>query len=170
MNGARGQRGTMSDDAPVTGTFLVTAADDGSALLSAVDGGRVHPIAGDTDLEVGEVVDGTLEPESPLGVTWRLAAVTARWRPTIESVEDDPGPSAHEAVAAASVGQLERVPVDDGELHVLSVDPDRTDAAVEDVLADETTRWIAARLGARRVEVRSEAGLVAVRYRRPGSD
>lgn len=155
----------MSDDGPVAGTFLVTAADEESALLSAVRSGRVHPLVGDADLEVGEVVEGTLEPADPMAVTWRLAEVMARWRPAIETVEDRPGQSARAAATDATVGQFERVPFEDGELHVLSVAPDRTGAAVEEVVADETTRRIAARLGARRVEVRSEAGLVAVRYR-----
>lgn len=165
MNGAGRQRRLMSDDGPVSGTFLVTAADAGSALLSAVDDGWVHPLAGDTDFEVGEVVEGTLESDDPMAVTWRLAEVTARWRPAIEAVGDPPGESARAAATEAAVGQLERVPVEDGELHVLSVEPDRTETAVEEVVADETTRRIAARLGARRVEVRSEPGLVTVLYR-----
>jgi hypothetical protein len=155
----------MTEDGPVTGRFLGTGAGGGAAGLWAGDGGRVHRLASEADLAVGDVVEGTLEPTDPLGVTWRLAAVTTRWRPTIEAVEDDPGTPAREAIEGAAVGQLERVPPEDGELHVLSVDPGRTDAAVEDILADETTRRIAARLGARRVEVRSETGLVAVRYR-----
>jgi len=155
----------MPDDEPVTGTFLVTAADQGATLLSAVDGGRVHPLAGDVDLAVGDVLEGTLEPAEPLAVTWRLAEVTARWHPEIEAVASPPGERAREIGTEAANGQLERLVDEDGEVHVLSVDPDRTAAAVDEVVRDETTRRIAARVGARRVEVRGEAGVVAVRYR-----
>lgn len=154
----------MTDEGPVTGTFLVTAADEGATLLSAVDGGRVHPLATDADLAVGDVVEGTLEPAEPLAVTWKPAHVTDLWRPAIEVVDGPPGDRAREVAAELAIGQLERLVDEDGELHVLSVDPDRTAAATEEVVSDETTRRIAARLGAKRVEVRGEEGVVAVRY------
>lgn len=154
---------------PVDGTFLVTAVDANAAVLSAVDGGRVHPIAGDAGLEVGEVVEATLTPDDPLGVTWRLTAVRARFRPVIEAVDAPPAERAMDA-APSVPGRLVRIEADGDELHVLAVDPERTEAAVEDVLADETTRRIAARLGAHHVEVRGADGVVAIRYRRGVDD
>ena len=51
-----------------------------------------------------------------------------------------------------------------GELHVLTVPDGETEAAVADVLEDEATLARAARLGVERVEVRSEPGVVSVRY------
>lgn len=151
-----------------SGTFLVTAADEGSAVLSDVADGQVHPLGANPDLEVDEVLEATLAPEGPLGVTWRPVEIVERWTPAIEAVDDPPGERARELADDPGTGRLSQVPIDDGELHVLAVEVGRTESAVEDVLADETTRRIAARLGARHVEVRGEAGVVGVRYlRRP---
>lgn len=52
-----------------SGTFLVTAADEGSAVLSDVADGQVHPLAANPGFEVDEVLEATLAPEGPLGVT-----------------------------------------------------------------------------------------------------
>lgn len=147
-----------------TGTFLVTAADETSAVFASVEDGQVCPLAENPDYEADEVVAGTLEAADPMGVTWRVREVEARWTPTIAAVDADPGERARSAAEEQAVGEMTQVSVGDGELHVLAVDPRRTGSAVEDVVADETTRRIAARLGARRVEVRGADGVVAVRY------
>ncbi|HKJ60073.1 MAG TPA: DUF5812 family protein [Halobacteriales archaeon] len=147
-----------------SGTFLVTAVDEGSAVLSAVADGQVCPLGANPGFEAGEVVEGRLEPEGPLGVTWRAAEVDERWTPEVEAVDGSPGRRAREAAEDLGAGRLARVSIEEGELHVLAVPPERTEAAAEEVAADETTLRIAARLGARRVEVRAEAGVVGVRY------
>lgn len=157
-----GALGTAQDEK--SGTFLVTAADEGSAVLSDVADGQVHPLGANPGFEVGEVAEATLATEGPLGVTWYPIEVADRWRPTIEAVDDPPGERARDLAEDPETGQLARAPFDGGELHVVAVDAERTEAAVEDVLADETTLRVAARLGARRVEVRGEAGVVGVRY------
>lgn len=148
------------------GTFLVTAADRDAAVLSDVADGQVHTLGSNPGVETGEVVRATLEPEGPLGVTWRLADVAERWTPAIEAVDDAPGERARALADDGGTGRLARVSIDGGELHVLGVDDERTEGAVADVVADEATRRIAARLGARRVEVRGAAGVVGVRYLR----
>lgn len=167
-DGAESQvAGTAGPDrSEKAGTFLVTAADGGSAVLSDVADGQVCPLGENPGFEPGEVVRATLEPEGALGVTWRPTEVVARWTPAIEAVDESPGRRAREVAADREPGRLSRVEIDEGMLHVLSLPPERTEAAVEDVLADETTRRVAARLGARRVEVRGAAGVVGVRYLR----
>lgn len=147
-----------------SGTFLVTAADEGSAVLSDVADGQVHPLGANPGFEQGEVTSATIAPEAPLGVTWYPVEVAERWTPEIESVEEPPGERARELAAEEGTGRLARTSIPGGELHVIAVAADRTGDAVSDVLADETTLRIAARLGARRVEVRGEAGVVGVRY------
>ena len=147
-----------------SGTFLVTNADDESAVLSDVADGQVHPMGVNPGFEAGQVAEATIAPEGPLGVTWYPVEVAERWRPRIEAVDDPPGERTREIADDPESGRLSRISLDDGELHVIAVEAGRTDEAVEDVLADETTRRIAARLGARRVEVRSAAGVVGVRY------
>jgi hypothetical protein len=163
----------MSDDASEratesekTGTFLVTAADEESAVLKDVTSGQVHTLASNPGVEPDDAVEGTVEPEPPLNVSWRLVDVDRRWHLSLEVSEESPTTLAREIAADQPVGDLTRKErAGTGELHVISVPEDGTDEAVEDVLADrESTLSRAARLGVARVEIRSEPGVVVVRY------
>jgi hypothetical protein len=156
----------MTDDSDKTGTFLVTAADDESAVLTDVDDGQVLTLAGDVDVAEGEAVAGTVAPEPPLETTWRLVDVTERWSISVEESEEAPTGLERDLAAAQDVGELtRRERAGTGELHVLTVPEDETESAVADVLADETgLRSRAARLGVERVVVRSAPGVVSVRY------
>ncbi|SDZ94090.1 hypothetical protein SAMN04488065_1338 [Haloplanus vescus] len=156
----------MTDETEKTGTFLVTAADEGSAVLTDVDDGQVHTLADNPGVDAGEAIEGTVAAEPPLEVAWRLVDVDDRW--TISVEESDESPTTHERDLAAEQGigemtRRERAGI--GEIHVLTVTEEETDAAVADVLDDdEGLRSRAARLGVERVVVRSEPGVVSVRY------
>jgi hypothetical protein len=80
--------------------------------------------------------------------------------------EESPTAHSREIAADQSVGDLTRKErAGTGELHVISVPEGGTDEAVQDVLSDrEGTLSRAARLGVARVEIRSEPGVVVVRY------
>jgi hypothetical protein len=149
-----------------TGTFLVTAADDDAAVLTDVDDGQVHTLATNPDVTLGEAIEGRLVPEQPLEVAWRLDEVTDRWSISVEESEESPTTLACDVAAEQAVGELtRRERAGTGELHVLTVSETETDAAVADVLDDETgLRTRAARLGVARVVVRSAPGVVCVRY------
>ncbi len=157
----------MTDiESATEGTFLVTHADEESAVLKDVDSGQVHTLSANPGVEEDDAIEGTVAPEPPLEVTAELVEVAER-RPLRLHESQEP-PTTHERDIAADqdVGELtreERAGV--GELHVISVPDDETAAAVEDVLRDrETTLSRAARLGVNRVEIRSEPGVVSVRY------
>jgi hypothetical protein len=157
----------MSDiDGASEGTFLVTAADEESAVLKDVETGQVHTLSENPGVETDDAVEGTVAPEPPLEVTAELVEVVERR--SLRLHESREPPTAHERDLAASqdVGELTREErAGTGELHVISVPEEETEAAVEDVLEDrETTLSRAARLGVNRVEVRSEPGIVSVRY------
>lgn len=147
-----------------SGRFLVTAADAATAQLAAVDDGQVIVLGSNPGIEPGDVVEGTVSPDPPLEVTWSLVEVTDRHRVTVEAMHDPPGQRALTLAESVPAGDLARVSIEDGELHVLAVPPRRTASAVDAVVDDMETRRRAARLGARRVEVRSADGTVAVRY------
>lgn len=149
------------------GTFLVTAADDATVELADVADGQVVALSSNPGLERGEVVEGTLSPDPPLGVSWSLVEVDSRYRVAVEAVDEPPSAAARALAESLAVGELATEPADDGELHVLRVPADETAAAVEEVASDEATTRRAAGLGARRAEVRGADGVVAVRYRRP---
>lgn len=146
------------------GTFLVTHADEESAVLRDVADSQVHTLTENPGVESGEVVEGRIAPEPPMEVAWRLVAVEERRTVPVERSPEPP--TRHEQeLAADEVGEL--VTADragEGELHVLRVPNGRTDQAAADVVEDETTISRAARLGVSRVEVRAEDGVVSVRY------
>ncbi|WP_136590883.1 DUF5812 family protein [Salinigranum halophilum] len=149
-----------------TGTFLVTAADEESAVLKNVTSGQVHTLSSNPGVEADEAVEGTVEPEPPLNVSWRLAEIERQWRLSVETSSESPTTLARDIAADQSVGDLtRRERAGTGELHVITVPEDETEQAVDDVLADrEGALSRAARLGVARVEIRSEPGVVVVRY------
>jgi hypothetical protein len=156
----------MTDQNGKTGTFLVTAADDGSAVLTDVDDGQVHPLAANPGVETGEAVAGTIVAEPPLETTWRLVESTEQWAIDIEESDESATSLARDVAAAQDAGEMSRRErAGTGEIHVITVPEDGTDAAVADVLEDATgLRSRAARLGVSRVVVRSAPGVVSVRY------
>jgi len=146
------------------GTFLVTHADE-SAVLRDVRDGQVHTLADHPDLAAGEVLEATLRPEPPMEVTWRPVDIAERRSIPVEESPETPTRRAREIAAGQAVGEVTRqARAGEGELHVLTVPPDRTAAAAADVVEDEATRSRAARLGVSRVEVRAGDGVVSVRY------
>lgn len=146
-----------------TGTFLVTNADEESAVLRDVSDGQVHTLTENPELRVHDVIDATVVAEPPMEVTWAVEEVTDRRRIELEETDLEPTSQAREAAAGQPEGELERIErAGEGEVHVLTVpDPDR---AARDVLDDEATLERAARVGATRVEIRTGDGLVSVRY------
>ena len=159
----------MSDEPtadPKTSTFLVTHADDESAVLKDVHDGQVHTLASNPGLAVNDAVEGTVTPEPPMAVAWELTEIDERRSLSIDTSEEPPTARERELAADQPVGDLTKQPrAGTGEYHVISVPNDETDAAVADVYDDrETTLSRAARLGVNRVEIRSEPGVVSVRY------
>ena len=158
----------MTDSEPDTkeGTFLVTHADEESAVLKDVDDGQVHTLTSNPGVEVDDAIEGQVSPDPPLEVSWQLVDLDERRALSIERSEEPPTSQEREIAAAQPVGELTREPrAGTGEIHVLTVPEDGTSEAVESVLDDrEGTLSRAARLGVNRVEIRSEPGVVSIRY------
>lgn len=164
--------GQSTDAAPTDdagekeGTFLVTHAEADSAVLRDVDSGQVHALSSNPGLEAGEAVEGTLASDPPMNVSWQVVDVNERRELSLSESDESVTENALEVAAEQDVGELTRVErAGTGELHVVSVPEEGTEDAVADVLDDrEATLARAARLGVRRVEVRSAPGVVVVRY------
>ncbi|WP_254864781.1 DUF5812 family protein [Halovivax gelatinilyticus] len=157
----------MTDADAITSTFVVTHADEASAVVQNVETAQVHTLSSNDDLTEGEVVDATVVPEPPLEVTWELREIDDRR--TIEIVDSDLSPTVHtrEVAEDQSVGDIETVErAGRGEIHVLRVEPDAVETAAAEVVEDPETVARAARLDAVRVEVRRDAedGILSVRY------
>ncbi|MFW5963804.1 MAG: DUF5812 family protein [Natronomonas sp.] len=147
------------------GRFLVTHADAESAVLKDVDRGQVHTLAENPGVEEREVIEGTVAPEPPMEIQYQLVDFESRRRLSVEHSAEPPTKQERDIAAEQPEGELTtRERAGTGEIHVLTVPDPETEAAVEDVLDDEGTLSRAARLGVNRVEVRSEAGVVSVRY------
>lgn len=147
------------------GRFVVTHADGDLAVLKDVDRGQVHTLGENPGVEPNEVIEGRVEPEPPMEVTYRLAAIDDRRQLVVEESPEPPTEQERTIAAEQATGEItERDRAGSGELHVLTVPEGETTAAVEDILDDEATLVRAARFGVDRVEIRSEPGVVSVRY------
>jgi len=155
----------MTDDSKES-TFLVTHADDDSAVLKDVHDGQVHTLASNPGVGVDDAIEGTVSPDPPLEVSWQLVEIDERRPLSIETSEEPPTVHEREFAADQPVGELTREPrAGIGEIHVLTVPDDGTEQAVDDVVDDrEATLLRAARLGVNRVEIRSEPCVVSIRY------
>jgi hypothetical protein len=157
--------GHSAAEAEKAGTFVVTHAAPDSAVLLDVSDAQVHTLSENPGFEAGEVLEARITPDPPMGVTYSVVAVEAQTVIPVEASEEPPTVQERDMAAALDSGGLataERAGV--GEIHVLAVSESDTEAAVADVLDDRATVERAARLGVNRVEVRWEAGVVAVRY------
>ena len=159
----------MTDEStadPKESTFLVTHADDESAVLKDVHDGQVHTLASNPGVAVDDAIEGTVAPDPPMAVSWQLTEIDERRSLSIAESAEPPTAREQELAADQPVGELTTEPrAGTGELHILTVPEDDTATAVDDVLDDrEATLSRAARLGVNRVEIRSEPGVVSVRY------
>lgn len=146
-------------------TYLVTHADEASALLRDVATAQVHTLADNPGIEEGEVVEATLAA-GPAGVTWTVETLAERRSIPAETPGERPADAAFDALAGEDVGTMVELEPAEGELavHALAVPVDGTADAVAEVSEDEGTLVQAASLGASSVVVRGADGVVTVRY------
>jgi hypothetical protein len=148
-----------------TSTFLVTHAEGDSAVLKDVHDGQVHTLSSNPGVEEAHAVEATVAPDPPMNLTWSVVEVEERRELSTERSEEPPTVQERELAAEQAVGEITREErAGTGEIHVLAVPLEDTEDAVADVLDDEGTLSRAARLGVSRVEVRSDDGVVSVRY------
>ena len=155
-----------SDAERIEGTFLVTAAEEASAVLKNVETGQVHTLSSNPGVECDDVVEGVVTPDPPMNVSYQLIETTSRRSLSVERSDEPPTTHSKELAASQDVGELTREPrAGKGEIHVITVPEDDTGTAADDVLEDEEQLLSrAARLDVNRVEVRSSPGVLSVRY------
>ncbi|WP_415379972.1 DUF5812 family protein [Halosimplex sp. TS25] len=147
------------------GTFVVTEADAESAVLRDVSDGQIHTLGSNPDLSVGDAIEATLAAEPPMEVVWAVEDIARRFTVSVEESAEPPTQQAIDLAADQPVGEVTtRERAGTGEVHVLTVPEENTESAVADVRDDEATVERAARIGVERVEIRSEPGVVSVRY------
>ncbi|MFC4356931.1 DUF5812 family protein [Halobium salinum] len=148
------------------GTFLVTAADEASAVLKDVDDGQVLTLSSNPGVEVDDAVEGVVAADPPMNVTYQLVEIERRWSLSIEVSDESPTRTSVDVGDEQAVGELDRRErAGHGEIHVITVpDGEGADAAREVAEDREATLTRAARLGVNRVEIRFGDGVVSVRY------
>ena len=150
-----------------SGRFFVTHVDSNSAILKDVFDGGVYSVEDSSSIEPNQVVECTLKAVPPMLVTWEFQTIQTQWSLDIEYNSTPPATQARSLAKDGSPGELIQEPLErEGELHVLPVPESETDAIVDDIIADEATRVRAARMESNRVEVRSQPGLITIRYQR----
>ena len=148
-----------------TGTFLVTHAEAETATLRDVVDSQVITLSENPGVEAGEVIEATVAAEPPMEVTSAVTDLTDRRTIPVERVDLEPTAMAKDVAADQSVGEVTtRERAGEGEVHVLTVAADQTETAAAEIVDDEATVSRAARLGVDRVEIRTETGVVSVRY------
>ncbi|MXR22165.1 DUF5812 family protein [Halobacterium bonnevillei] len=148
-----------------TATFLVTSADDESAVLSDVQDSQVHTLSENPGVEEGDVLDATVASDPPMNVTYSVVEVEQRRRIPVETSDETPTRRSRELAADLEAGELETMErAGVGEVHVLGVPEDSVEETVEDVLTDEQTVARAARIGIDHVEIRTGDDFVSIRY------
>ena len=146
-------------------TFYVTHAEAESATLRDVTDSQVVTLSENPGVDVGTVVEATVEAEPPMEVTYTVVELAETRTIPVETVDLEPTRQAIDVASDQPVGDLTtRERAGEGELHILTVPDQETDAAAAEVVDDEATVERAARLGAERVEVRTAPGVVSVRY------
>lgn len=157
--------GASADENGTTGTFLVTEADEETAVLRDIRTSQVHTLTGNPDLQTGDILEATIAPEPPLEVAWEVLDIKSCREIPVERSPEPPTKQARDIAAGQDVGDVaRRERAGDGELHVLSVPEEETDVAADDVIEDEVTVVRAAKLSVDRVEVRAADGVLCVRY------
>jgi hypothetical protein len=157
----------MDDPTEIESTFLVTHAEEDSAMLTDVETGQIHTLSSNPAVEAGDVLSGTLAPEPPLEVTWQVVSVGERRSITLSRTDESPTTQVRDTASKQEVGEMTRMErTGNGEIHVITVPSGETEQAASDVLDDSATIERAARLGIERVAVRvdDEDGVVSVRY------
>jgi len=148
-------------------TFLVTHVESDSAVLKDVHDGQVHTLSSNPGLTVDDALEATVAPDPPMEVTYQIVEIMEQRALDSGKRRAPDGPRARardrdgdrRARPRGTRGRRRDPRVDAarrrhrGRGFGRVIDDDR-----------EATLSRAARLGVNRVEVRSEPGVVSVRY------
>lgn len=157
------------DDSPEleSGTFYVKHTEETAVTLHEVNTTQIYTLIQNPGLRAHDLIEATLMAQPPMEVSYVIHELHERWNVPIEVSSEPPTRQVQKAVA--EMDTMQAVALDregEGEIHVLSVDPENVERTVEELADDEMTYKNAARYGVERVEIRTdeEAGIVSIRY------
>jgi len=157
------------DDQPETsaGTFYVKHTEDTAVTLHEVNTAQIFTLVENPDLEKHQIIEATLIAQPPMEVSYVIDELESQRSIPIETSPEPPTRQVMNAAAEMEAGQAVAIEREgDGEIHILSVEPEHTAHTAEEVHEDEMTYKNAARYGIERVEIRTDEqdGVVSIRY------
>lgn len=153
----------------VTGTFYVKYAQDSSVTLHEVDTAKICTLIENPGLERHEILEGRLEAQPPMGVSYLVEDVDAQYSIPVEHSTEPPTSHVHD-IATEELDDGDAVAIEregNGEIHILSVGPEQVADTAAELRDDEMTYKNAARYDdVSRVEIRTDEddGVVSIRY------
>jgi len=149
----------------VTSRFYVKHTEDVAVTLHEIDSEQIYTLIENPGLETHQILDATITENPPLGVSYVLEEIHSQETIPVEYSDEPPTRQVQQIVTDMEHGQAVAIEREgEGEIHVLHVDPDDTAETAEGIDDDETTYKNAARYGIERVEVRTDEGIVSIRY------
>lgn len=156
-----------SEPDQATGTFFVKHVEDFAVTLHEVDTGQIFTVIENPGLEPNEIIEASLIAQPPMEVSYLFDEIHSRRTIPVQTLEESPTGQTEQIAGEMEPGQAVAIEREgEGEIHVLTVEPEETETTVDELTGDEMTYKNAARYGVARVELRwdAEAGIVAVRY------
>jgi len=158
-----------SPDEPETsaGTFYVKHTEEQAVTLHEVETTQIFTLIENPGFETHEIIEATLMAQPPMQVSYLIKDLHSRRTIPVETSPEPPTRQVLELGAQMDTGKAAAIDREgEGEIHILSVEPEHAAHTAEEVHDDEMTYKNAARYGVERVEVRTDEteGLVSIRY------
>lgn len=149
------------------GTFYVKHTEEQAVTLHEVDTQQIFTLVENPGLETHDIIEATLMAQPPMQVSYLIKDLHSHRSIPVETSPEPPTRQVLELGEEMEDGQAAAIDREgEGEIHILSVDPEHTEHTAEEVHDDEMTYKNAARYGIERVEIRTDEslGIVAIRY------
>jgi len=150
-----------------TGRFYVKHTEDVAVTLHEIDTQQIFTLVENPDLAAHQILDATIQENPPLGVSYVVDEIHEVRTIPVEYSDEVPTSQVQTLVTDMEYDQAAAIEREgEGEIHVIHVEPDQTEAAAAGLDEDETTYKNAARYGVDRVEIRTDEdeGIVSIRY------
>lgn len=150
-----------------TGTFYVKHVEETATTLHEIHTSQVYVVIENPDLEPGEILEASLIAQPPMELSYRFNEITSRRTIPVEISDLEPTRKVRDIAGRMDVGEAVAIEREgEGEIHILTVEPDQAGERAEEVSEDETTYKNAGRYEVDRVEIRTDEaeGIVSIRY------
>lgn len=150
-----------------SGTFYVKYAQDSAVTLHEVNTAQICTLIENPGFETHDIIEATLVAQPPMEVSYLLKDLESHRSIPVETSPESPTTQVMEIAAEMDRGEAVAIEREgEGEIHILTVDPEETSRTADELYDDEMTYKNAARYEVERVEIRTDEseGVVSIRY------